>query len=160
MKTHPHWAMLVQFHWILIWLLCIGALWALGNPHAVITTLHLTTATPGIGAIQALYGPWRGFASMMLLLCMFLAVAGPWTWWAITYYEIDGDYLIWSIGPFQQNQIPISKIQDIQVLRGALALILGYGTLMIDSGRAQVFLKFLPQPNEFLNRLEWSHPRG
>ena len=56
--------------------------------------------------------------------------------------------MTWAFGPVAENRIPLSAIQDLQVSRSAFGLLLGYGTLVVSSGRTRETLPFIPEPQE------------
>ena len=79
-----------------------------------------------------------------------------WSLWFISYIEVDDYGLTYRTGPFTQNTIPLRAIQDIRINTSPLALLFGYGTLIVDSGREEETLFYVPRIAEFAAALRGS----
>jgi Bacterial PH domain len=73
--------------------------------------------------------------------------------WSMSYFEVDDYGFTYKIGPFVQNAIPLRAIQDIRTSRSALGLLFRYGTLIVDSGREEETLRYVPRIDEFVDAL-------
>jgi len=76
-----------------------------------------------------------------------------WGVWSISFFEVDDYAFTYRTGPFGQNTIPLRAIQDIRTNTSPLGLIFGFGTLIVDSGRTEETLDYVPRLDEFLAAL-------
>jgi hypothetical protein len=76
-----------------------------------------------------------------------------WGLWSMSYFEVDDYGFTYKIGPFAQNTIPLRAIQDIRTSTSPVGLLFGYGTLIVDSGREEETLRYVPRLEEFVGAL-------
>jgi hypothetical protein len=51
------------------------------------------------------------------------------------------------------NQIPVRAIQDIRMMKPWMGMIFGYGTLIVDAGRQEESLLYVPHVEDFIQVL-------
>lgn len=68
--------------------------------------------------------------------------------WQLSRLSVGGGVVTWAFGPVAENRIPLSAIQDLRVSRSAFGMLLGYGTLVLASGRTTETLPFIPDPQD------------
>lgn len=106
-------------------------------------------ATPGIAIVEAFYAHSLFFVAIPFAIATIMTFVA-WTWWRISYFQIDEYGITYKMGPFQSNTIPLRNVQDIRSTRGMLGVIFGYGTLIVDSGRMEETLSFVPDIDDFI----------
>lgn len=151
LRTRLHWAYLVSPSAVLLALIAIVLLWAVH--HQATIAAHLPSL---VGPV--LRSAVRRFGLLAVLACAGLSgfiFLGRLGWWQLSLIEIDDANLIFRLGPFSENRIPLRAIQDIQVTRSLLGLILGYGTLLVDAGREEEVLAFMPDVDAITDALAW-----
>jgi hypothetical protein len=153
-RRHQHWIILVRPGLVIMTALGVILVWAAMSPGTVVSILHITSDSPepALAILRGFYehrilcaGAPLAFASFMFLT--------SWGLWSLSYFEVDDYGFTYKVGPFAQNTIPLRAIQDIRTSTSALGLLLGYGTLVVDSGREEETLTYVPGIDEFVDAL-------
>jgi hypothetical protein len=145
---------LVKGKTVALVLLTIVLFWLYFNPAALVHFINLKRSDPWYGTIRFFYDVHHG---PILALLPFIAAAVSfflsWSWWSISFFELDDQYLTYAIRPILSNSIPRRAIQDIRAVKPYLGMIFGYGTLIVDAGRTEESLLFVPHLDDFLAAL-------
>lgn len=64
--------------------------------------------------------------------------------WSVSFIEISPTAITYRLGPFRSNQVPLRAIQDMRTGQDLIGLMLNYGTLIIDAGRNEERLPYVP----------------
>lgn len=152
MTVRQHWIVLVRPAALALFGIAVLMVWMLANPVAVVHGLHLSSATPGIGLVRSFYAHGAVYTALPLIGAM-LVTLSAWSWWSISYFELDGYTLSYKLGPFFSNRIPLRSVQDIRVARPLIGICLGYGTLTIDAGLQEQTLNHVPDVDAFLEAM-------
>jgi Bacterial PH domain len=153
-RRRRHWIVLVRPGPVIMTALGLILAWAALSPGTVIRLLHVTSDSPEpvLGILQAFYEHGTLCAALPLAIASFMFLIS-WGLWSMSYFEFDDYGFTYKIGPFAQNTIPLRAIQDIRTNRSALGLLFGYGTLIVDSGREEETLRYVPRIDEFVATL-------
>jgi uncharacterized membrane protein YdbT with pleckstrin-like domain len=150
-SVRQHWMALIRPQIIFPSLLACVFGWAAANPKFVIVFLHVTQEWPTtvLRALQTFFD----YSFFFITLPLIFAVASAlWTLgqWQFTSFKVDTYGLTYRLGPFFENTIPLRAIQDIRKTTSPLGLIFGYATLVIDAGREEATLAFVPEVDKFI----------
>jgi len=130
LEFRQHWMAVVGRPWVVLLIVSITLHWMVIHPHHpfwhTLKPFYPILRFNNIGTIIALI--WGALTVSM---------------WGINRIQIGQNQLVYRNG-FNQNRIPIFAIQDVQVIRPIMGMILGYGTLVIDAGRQEERLSFVP----------------
>ena len=154
-SVRQHWMALLRPGALFLIIIGLALAWIGFNPKLVLSLLHITKESPEAvlaflrtfynNKIPFILAPF-GIAAFMILMA--------WTWWSISYFEVDATYLKYKMGPFIENRIPLRAIQDIRKNTSFLGWIFGYGTLVVDAGREEEALLYVPDVNSFIEALQ------
>lgn len=82
-----------------------------------------------------------------------LVITGILAWQSQSFQIADGYLVVQTLAGLHDDHIPLHAIQNIQVTRSLLGMLLGFGTVTVDSGRVEVALPFVPDCEAFVSRL-------
>jgi hypothetical protein len=144
---------LVHPTWIIAALLTLAIAIAVSNRTFVVRNLHLHSGQLLYEIYEPLYlhkAVALGAPGVVALL-FFLAA---WSWWRLTYLELDDAALTYRLGPFSANSIPRRAVQDVSFTKGVGGMLFGYGTLRVFSGREVETIPFVPNVENIASLLE------
>ena len=149
MRTRQHWVVLLKGNALYFVLLAGAMLWLYFNPRFLVNAIHLHQSDPWFGFVRFFYDRGLGL-SLLPIIGAGISFFLTWSWWTLSFFQIDSEFLTYEIVPFMKNQIPIRAIQDIRMERPGLGLFLGYGTIVVDAGRQEESLYYVPQVTRFV----------
>ena len=144
---------LVHPTWIIAALLTLAIAIAVSNRTFVVRNLHLHSGQ----LLYEIYEPLYLHKAVaigapgVVALMFFLAA---WSWWTLTYLELDDAALTYRLGPFSANSIPRRAVQDVSFTKGVGGMLFGYGTLRVFSGREVETIPFVPNVENIASLLE------
>lgn len=97
--------------------------------------------------------------SLAIFIWLLLALVVRFLTWQFNDIRVNNDYLIYRTWPTAEDRIPLWGIQDVSIRRTGLGLLLGYGTLAVDSGRACEVLTYVPNVEWVASHLRPSEQR-
>jgi hypothetical protein len=154
-KVRQHWLALMH-PWVFIFLAAgLVMIWAAASPAFSEFMWSVTQVLPdGLQVLLIKAWPYR-----FVLPFLSFALAGGvlliyWSVWQFTYFQVDEGSVTYSIGPFYQNTIPRGAIQDIRKMATPFGYMFGYGTVVLDAGRQEEVLTFVPRVDEFVAALQ------
>lgn len=149
-------------HWMVfvrpgpVFMIVVGSIlaWAAISPVTALAMLHVTRSSPSF----VLWMFREFYENRIICVGVPLAIGGfmiltAWGLWFISYFVVDDYGLTYRTGPFGENTIPLRAIQDIRTSTSPLGLMFGYGTLVVDSGREEERLFYVPRISEFVAAL-------
>lgn len=142
LHKHPHWKVLAL---PMVWLLLIIGLASFG-----IAYLRSRVSDPGLWTIVIVVAA--------VLLVVFLVVV-PFVKWRTEHFVLTDRHVFFRAGFFKrrEHQIPLGRIQNLEVNVSFWGRILGYGTLTVESAADQPLSFFnvasLPRVQGQLNQL-------
>jgi hypothetical protein len=153
-RKRQHWIILIRPVLVIMTALGVILVWAALSPGTVIRLLHVTSDSPEVvlAILRGFYEHRILCAGVPLAIAAFMFLTS-WGLWSMSYFEVDDYGFTYKVGPFAQNTIPLRAIQDIRTSTSALGLLLGYGTLIVDSGREEETLRYVPGIDEFVDAL-------
>jgi len=149
-KVRQHWIALVRPNIIVSVLLGLILIWLATSPSMLDAFRHIAAQTPYF--FTPIFERIDAYNPLIATAPFFIAGAfalGAWSQWLFTFFQIDEYGLTYQLGPFFQNTIPLRAIQDIRKSTTPFGLLFGYGTLIVDAGREQEVLRFVPNVAEF-----------
>jgi len=154
-KVRQHWFVLCHPSIIIFLAAGLVLIWASASPSFSEFMWTVTQDLPD-AAQQMLVSAWPYRYSLPML--SFVLAGGTfflyWSIWQFTYFQVDEGSVSYSIGPFYQNTIPRGAIQDIRKLATPFGYMFGYGTVVLDAGRQEEVLTFVPHVDEFVAALQ------
>ena len=156
LSVRQHWMALIRPGAIMMIVLGLGLLWTAANPKVIVGLLHLTRQSPEFNLIHGYYDHPYIFVIIPFIIALF-QILMAWSWWSISYFQVDNYALTYKMGPFISNTIPLRAIQDIRKTRGILGVIFGFGTIIVDSGREEEALLYVPEIDNFMDNMR---PKG
>ena len=153
-RARQHWMIFVRPGPVTMVLSGLILTWAALSPASVSTLLHITRASPAfILEILRTFYENRVLCAGVPLALAALMILTTWGVWSISFFEVDDYAFTYRTGPFVQNTVPLRAIQDIRTNTSVLGLMFGYGTLILDSGRTEEILDYVPRLDEFITAL-------
>jgi hypothetical protein len=151
-RTRQHWMVLVNGKTLLFVALAFFLFWLYFNPRILVQTIHLSRTDAYYPYIHFFYDHGPLLAILPLVgagVSFFLA----WSWWSISFFSVDDRFLTYEIKPLMSNSIPVRAIQDIRIVKPWMGMMFGYGTLIVDAGRQEESLLYVPHVEDFLHVL-------
>jgi uncharacterized membrane protein YdbT with pleckstrin-like domain len=144
---------LVHPTWIIAALLSLAIAVAVSSRTLILRNLHLHSGQLLYQIYELLYlhkAVAIGVPGVVALMFFF----ATWSWWSLTYIELDDAALTYRLGAFSANSIPRRAVQDVRFTKGIGGMLFGYGTLRIFAGREIETIPFVPNVEKFASLLE------
>lgn len=102
-----------------------------------------------LGAVVVDYTGWSGLGLTVLPVGVLALFVGFVTWWTVR-YRFDGDDLVLDTGLFRRHsrQIPLARLQAVDLVRPAVARVFGLAELRLElagDDRAEAPFRYLPR---------------
>ena len=150
--TRQHPLALVHWSWLSLLVLALAIAWVLNNPRTFFSVLHLYRGNPVAGAVLVMIKV-KWVAIGLPLAFAALSFLYTYSYWIMTFIELDATSITYRIGMFSSNSIPRGALQDIQFTRDVPGLIFGYGTITLYAGREAETIPFIPHVEEVARKL-------
>jgi hypothetical protein len=139
--------------WIIAALLSLAIAVAVSSRPFVVRNLHLHSGQLLYEIYEPLY-LHKALAIGVPCVVALMFFLGAWSWWSLTYLELDDAALTYRLGPFSTNSIPRRAVQDVSFTKGLGGMLFGYGTLRVFSGREIETIPFVPNVEHLASLLE------
>lgn len=145
--TRLHWASLIDRRLLPHVVIIVASRWLDMNLHGnQILGVALPWPSNDINAVL-------NIISLLAFLWLGLTILSRWLNFSFNALYITPTLFIYRLWPVSEDRIPLWAIQDVSIRKGGLGLFLGYGTLIIDSGRTSEVLTFIPDVDYVANQL-------
>ena len=144
MRIRSHWITLIPAPMLALIAVTATLLYAKIHPAQTVAALHINNASAITPYVRIFYSDAAWIIGILITLAILIEASSIATW-ATKYINLDDRSIEYCEWPTKSESIPLSAIADVQYERpGLLAIILGYGTLRIDAGRAEERIRFVP----------------
>lgn len=133
-----HWFAFVGKPWLALLIMSLLLRWLAAHPQTI--PLHNTV-------IEIILS----YSGVLILIAIAFALLSLGSW-GVSKTTIAENQIIHRVA-FNEERIPIYALQDVRVTRSFCGVLLGYGTITLDSGRQEEILTYVPSVDDVVSML-------